>query len=272
MNKRFTVLVISLVSSLLLIGCGAVTETMEKKTEPQAKVDTTLTDELGPYSGPKARLAVADFQWKVQTTGRRISITGVPGSEGITISEEEQYMTGLEDMLTTALFQTNRFRVVERQALGAVLKEQELGQAGVVSKETAAKTGAVKGADILVVAAVTGWEPGTSGTSAGGGGGVLGKAKGVIGAIRGGVQKSSMAMDIRIIDSSTSEVLSATRVEGVAKDVNFGVLAGGFMSAAGLGGGLSTFSKTPMEKAIRTCIYESVKFLVKGTPEEYFKH
>jgi hypothetical protein len=39
-----------------------------------------------------------------------------------------------------------------------------------------------------------------------------------------------------------------------------------------MGGGLSGFAKTPMEKAIRTCIYESVKFLVKETPKEYFKY
>ena len=272
MKKSITLLVILFFGFVVMLGCEATTSMMEKKTKPQAKADTTLTDELGPYSGPKARLAVADFQWKVQTTGRKISIKGIPGSQGITISEEEQYMTGLEDMLTTALFQSKRYRVVERQALGAVLQEQELGKAGVVSKQTAAKTGAVKGADILVVAAVTGWEPGTSGAAAGGGGGVFGKAGALIAGIRGGMKKSSMAMDIRLIDSSTSEVLSATRVEGVAKDVNFGALAGGIMGAAGLGGGLSGFSKTPMEKAIRTCIYEAVKFTINETPKEYFKY
>jgi len=250
---------------------------MEKKTKPTAKVDTTLADELGPYSGPRARLAVAKFEWKVRGRGSRVTIKGLPGTHGITITrEQEAYMSGLQDMLTTALFQSKRYRVVERQELGAVMQEQKLGQAGVISKETAAKAGAVKGADILVVAAVTGWEPGTSGASAGGGGGAiegkLGKIFAIGAGIVGAMKKSSMAMDIRLIDSSTSEILAATNVEGVAKDINFGVLIGGFMRAAGMGGGLSGFAKTPMEKAIRKCIYESVKFLVRETPKEYYKY
>jgi len=244
---------------------------MEKKTKATAKVDTTLADELGPYSGLKARLAVAKFEWKVRKKGSRITIKGLPGTQGITISRDEVgYMGGLQDMLTTALFQSKRYRVVERQELGAVMQEQKLGQAGVVSKETAAKSGAVKGADILVVAAVTGWEPGTSGASLIGG--KLGKVFAIGAGIAGSMKKSSMAMDIRLIDSTTSEILAATSVQGVAKDINFGVLAGGFMKAAGMVGGLSGFAKTPMEKAIRTCIYESVKFLVNETPKEYFKY
>ena len=277
MKKNFIILMIYILSSFLLISCAGVSDMMEKKTKATAKVDTTLADELGPYSGLKARLAVAKFEWKVRKKGSRITIKGLPGTQGITISREQVgYMGGLQDMLTTALFQSKRYRVVERQELGAVMQEQKLGQAGVVSKETAAKSGAVKGADILVVAAITGWEPGTSGASAGGGGGLIGGKLGKVFAIGAGIagsmKKSSMAMDIRLIDSSTSEILAATNVEGVAKDINFGVLAGGFMSAAGMGGGLSGFAKTPMEKAIRTCIYESVKFLVKETPKEYFKY
>ena len=273
MKKIGSVLMISFVSILLLFGCEATTSMMEKKTKPTAKVDTTLADELGPYSGAKARLAVAKFEWKVRRKGSQVTIKGLPGTEAITISRQESgYMDGLQDMLTTALFQSKRYRVVERQELGAVLQEQKLGKSGVVSKGTAAKVGAVKGADLLVVAAVTGWEPGTSGASGGVGGGVFGKAGALLAGIRGGMKKSSMAMDIRVIDSSTSEILSATNVEGIAKDVNFGVLAGGIMGAAGMGGGLGGFSKTPMEKAIRTCIFESVKFIVKETPQEYFKY
>jgi len=276
MKRRFAYVMVYLATILLLMGCAGVSDMMEKRAQPQASVDTTLADELGPYNGPKARLAVADFQWKVQSKGMRIRVKGIPGSQGIEISQEEQYMTGLQDMLTTALFQSKRYRVVERQALDAVLKEQKLGQAGVVSQKTAAKVGAVKGADILVIAAVTGWEPGTSGSSAGGGGGMIGGTFGKVMAlgagIAGSMKKSSMAMDIRLVDSTTSEILAATNVQGVAKDVNFGALAGGFMNFAGMGGGLSGFAKTPMEKAIRKCIYESVKFIAQETPKEYFKY
>ena len=81
-----------------------------------------------------------------------------------------------------------------------------------------------------------------------------------------------MAMDIRIIDTATSEVLAATRVEGEATDVSLGFLAGGIVGDVGLAGGLGTYAKTPMEKAIRTCLYEAAKYVIDNTPREYFKH
>jgi hypothetical protein len=46
-----------------------------------------------------------------------------------------------------------------------------------------------------------------------------------------------MAMDIRIVDTHTSEVLAATRVEGVAKDMNLGGALAGFGGSGGMGGG-----------------------------------
>lgn len=246
---------------VFLTGC-------EQYAQPTARVDTGLQQQLPPYSGPKARVTVASFEWKVGTGGSTTTIRGA-GDQPITITQEHSgVMTGLRDMLTTALIQSGRYKVLERQQLSAIQEEIALGEKGYAEKESAVKKGKIKGADLIIVAAVTGWEPGTSGTS--GGAGVLGG--GVLGGLFGGFQKSSMAIDIRIIDTATSEVLAATRVEGEARDVNLGVLAGGLIGDVGLGGFLSTYAKTPMEKAIRTCIYEAVKYIISGTPPEYYKH
>lgn len=255
---------IFIICLFFLSGCAG----LEQMTKPQAKVDTGLEQQLPPYSGPKAAVAVARFDWKVGTGGATTTIRGV-GEEPITITQEQSgVMTGLRDMLTTTLVQSKRYKVLERQELGAIQEEIALGQKGYVEKETAVKKGKIKGADLLVVAAVTGWDPGAAGT----GGGVGLGTRGFLGAIAGAFKKSYMAMDIRIIDAATSEVLAATRVEGEAKDVSLGVLAGGIMGNVGLGGALGTYAKTPMEKAIRTCIYEAVKYIVDNTPKEYFKH
>jgi len=81
-----------------------------------------------------------------------------------------------------------------------------------------------------------------------------------------------MAMDIRIVDTHTSEVLAATRVEGEAKDVDLGGFLGGFGGAAGMAGGLGGFAKIPMEKAVRTRIYNAVKYIAENTPKEYIKY
>ena len=116
--------------------------------------------------------------------------------------------------------------------------------------------------------AVTGWEPGSSG----GGGGMLGQASALFGAVQGAYKKSMMAMDIRIVDTHTPEVVAATRVEGVAKDVNLGAALAGFGGSGGMGGALGGYAKTPMEKAIRTCLYNATKFIAENTPQEYMKY
>jgi curli biogenesis system outer membrane secretion channel CsgG len=240
---RFLVSVI--LQFLMVVACisaaGAV--------EPTAKVDTG-EGQLPPYSGPKASAAVAKFQWKAGYDYRH----GEP--------------SGLRDMLSTVLVQSKRFRVLERQEFDSIKDEIGLSEEGYTEEKTAKKRGKVKGADLLIVAAVTGWDPGTSGT---GGGLGLGNWRG-LGGLFGGIKKSSMAMDIRIIDTETSEVLAATRVEGEATDFNLGGFGGGIIGTVGLAGGLSTYSKTPMEKAIRVCIYEAVKYIAENTPGGYYKY
>jgi curli biogenesis system outer membrane secretion channel CsgG len=175
-------------------------------------------------------------------------------------------------MLTTALVQSNRYRVLERQNIDSLKSEMALTGSG-YTDTSGVKKGGVKGADLLVMGAVTGWEPGSSGGGGGlGGGGMLGTASALFGAVKGAYKKSSMAMDIRIVDTHTSEVLTATRVEGVAKDVSLGGALAGFGGSGGMGGALGGYAKTPMEKAIRTCLYNATKFIAENTPQEYMKY
>ncbi len=230
-----------------LTGC----ETM---SQPTAQVDNNAgVAPLPPYSGPKARVAVADFDVKAAKAHGEIG-------------------TGLREMLVTALINSNRFSVLERQALSAVMQEQELSASG------AAQTGAggpqrgkIKTADLIITAAVTEFEPQASGGAGGiGGGGSVGS--GVLGGLLGAtMNKSHMALDIRIIDSSTSEVLAATRVQGQASDVSGAIMAG-FLGSWGLGAGLSGYANTPMEKAIRVCIIEAVRYIAQTVPPTYYKY
>jgi curli biogenesis system outer membrane secretion channel CsgG len=160
---------------------------------------------------------------------------------------------------------------LERQNISSLKQEMALGSSGYTDK-TGVQKGAIKGADLLVMGAVTGWEPGTSGGGGSLGGGMLGKATALFGAAKGAFKKSSMAMDIRIVDTSTSEVLAATRVEGVAKDVSLGGFLGAFGGSGGMAGGLGGYAKTPMEKAIRTCLYNATKYIAENTPQQYMKY
>lgn len=267
-------LLLIMVASLILAGCQAASGITESRSGAEAEQGMSVEDELGPYNGPKARIAVAGFEWKAGGEGgSTVTISGLPGTSagGVTISEEKRgRMRGLEDMLTTALVQSNRYRVLERSQLEAVQSEQQLGASGQVDESTAAKTGDITGAEILVIAAITGWDPNTGGGSAGGGGGMLGGAGAIFGAVSGSVKKSSMAMDIRIIDAETTEILAATNVSAEAQDVNLGGALGAIGGSGGMGGGLSSYSNTPMEKVIRKCILESTKYIVDHTPQRYF--
>lgn len=120
------------------------------------------------------------------------------------------------------------------------------------------------------MAAVIGWDPNTGGSSVGGGGGgLLGTAGAMFGAISGSVQKSSMAMDTRLIDSETSEILAATNVSAEATDVDFSGALAAIGGGGAMGGGLSSYANTPMEKVIRQCILESIKYITENTPSRY---
>ena len=241
---------ISMVMSviMLVLGCASCAS-----LQPTATVDNTAgTAAPPPYSGPKARIAVADFEVKAAKATFEIG-------------------SGLREMLITALINSNRFSVVERQVLNAVMQEQELAASGAAQTGSGAQRGKIKTADLVVTAAVTEFEPQASGGAAGiGGGGGVGS--GILGGILGAsLNKAHMALDIRIVDTSTSEVLAATRVQGTASDIAGGFMAG-FFGGFGLGGGLSAYANTPMEKAIRICIIEAVKYISQAISTEYYKY
>src|SRR3989441_268729 len=73
----------------------------------------------------------------------------------------------LASMLTNELASTNKFKVVERAKLGKVLEEQDLAEAGRISKKTGAKIGKLTGAQSLVYATVTAFDTYTAGTGGG---------------------------------------------------------------------------------------------------------
>ena len=177
---------ISLVLVLTFISCA-----------PTAKVTTyggpsIQQAQAESYFGPKARLAVARFSDK---TGKGW-YTGEIGD-------------GIVDMLTTALFNTNRYIVLERQILQDVLAEQDLGASGRIQPGTEAPIGKIEGAELLVVGAVTEFEPHASGL----GGGLGARLGGPLGAIAAGFKKAHIAIDLRLVDAKTSRILAATSVE-----------------------------------------------------------
>src|SRR6056297_1093930 len=205
------------------------------------------------YNGPKARIAVARFENKSADSRNWWS---------------PQIGDGMADMLTTALVNSGRYIVLERQNLDTVLDEQDLGASGRIRQDTAADIGEIEGAELLVVAAVTEFDGNTGGMRAGGGG-IGGR---VLGALSGGSRKAHMAIDLRVVDSRTSRILAATSVEGEAKDFDIGGALGGWSGSVGLGGALSTWENTPREKALRAVIEASVDYVISVTPASMMRY
>jgi curli biogenesis system outer membrane secretion channel CsgG len=157
---------------------------------------------------------------------------------------------GLAEMLTTELARTGQFIVVERQALGDVVREQELGQSGLVRGETAAGVGQILGAQIVVRGAVTEFEARASG----GGAGVRAPEVGV----QAGVQNAHVGLDIRLIDTATGQVLASHNASRVVPAVGgaFGARVGG----VAFGG--DAFYQTPIGQATRGAIQDAVRFIM----------
>ena len=208
------------------------------------------------YNGPKARIAVARFTDK--TGGGWYSW---------------QIGDGMADQMATALFNSNRYIVLERQNLDEVLYEQDLGASGRVKQETAAAIGEIEGAELIITGAVTEFEGNAGGTQASGfGGGWLDSSvTSIVGAVTGGHRSAHIAIDVRVVDTKTSRIVAATSVEGEATDVNFGGALSAYSGGA-FGGALSSWENTPTEKALRICIQKAVDFIASKTPEVYYRH
>ena len=227
------------------VGC-------ESLLEPQAVVTGGMGGpSMGqamavPYNGPKARIAVAAFE---NSTGK-----------GHRIGD------GMADMLATELFNSNRFIVLEREELGAVLAEQDLAKAGRVAPGTAAPTGQIEGAELLIKGAITEFEP----RYQGGAGGIL--APNLPGVLGARFNQAHIAIDMRVIDARTSRLVAATSVTGRASD--FGGLVGTAIGGGStrMGIGLSGYRNTPMEKAVRVCIAKAVQFIASRTPPQFYHY
>ncbi|HYM35418.1 MAG TPA: CsgG/HfaB family protein [Steroidobacteraceae bacterium] len=222
------------------IICGAADASTKKSRADVASATRTVE-----CQGPKKRLAVLRFGG-----------TGKYGAyEGWDVGD------GLAAQLATALEQTHCFIIADRMALSDVLREQELGLAGAVNRETAARAGALIGAQILVKGEITEFEPGqkSRGLTAG-----IGLGNIPLGLRVGGNRNTAhIAADIRLIDASTGEVLFTQRVDSQAK--TFGLSLGVDYKSATVGS--DNFDKTPLGMAARDAVVEATGYIVKQTRE-----
>ena len=154
----------------------------------------------------------------------------------------------LQDMLSSELVSTRAFQVLERKEINAVLSEQDLSASGRVSQSTLVKMRKIKGAKFLIAGTVAAFEK----TSAKGG---KVRFKGL--SVGGKKEKTYIAVDVKIIDAETGEIVDARTIEATikAKAIGAGLSVRNF-SIAG-----ADAKKTPTGKAIRACIVYISEYL-----------
>ncbi|MGV3579257.1 CsgG/HfaB family protein [Brevundimonas sp.] len=155
----------------------------------------------------------------------------------------------LSTMVQTAISDTNKFRVMERN-FGVLSREQESGNRGLVTTNTPGRSGGFEGADYLVYGTITS----ISTRQANDMGGTFGRA--LLGSALGVPQSSgncaiaiaTIAVDIRIVDQRTGEIRYTDQLNEEGRS--------GSTCASGEGIDLSTLFRTIANKVASGLVME----------------
>lgn len=238
MGIRSTLLMALLVGSGLWVLSSAPAEAgledLFRKGTGTDKTKTTDGDaemDLPEYQGIKHAVGVVDFNndsgWRGEASlGQNLTI-----------------------MLESALMDTGRFVLVERDKLGYVLDEQDLAASGRAAKaKDVAQTGKLRPAKYIATGTVVEVDHNESGVDSG-----L-RIKGF--KIGGGKSDAKLTIIAKIIETSTGQIVAKKRIEGEAgrAKINVGYYEGG------IGGDIGAFAKTPLGEAAQDCINQAAEY------------
>lgn len=203
------------------------------------------------HTGPKMRVAVASLVGSALTTQTTYQASS---TNSITpIPPPSDFALGLTEMLTTSLVQTGRFVVLERAAIDKVTGEQDFGASGRVNPETAPVKRKIIGAQVLINGDITEFTYQQS--SYGGKAALLQQLEAKVEKVT-----AMVALDIRLIDATTGEVVFSKRAKGKASMT--GVAAD--FKIGNQGFAASASANTPLGKASREAIEGAVAAIVAG--------
>jgi curli biogenesis system outer membrane secretion channel CsgG len=190
MARRFLILGIILVLGAFM-GCAGVPTagggpakdpgSATQVNQPQATAPAAPAAPRITSKGPKLRVGIVDFVNKSSYGAGRLG-------------------NSASDILTTELFKTGAFILIERAQLSQVLKEQGLGQTGVVNPETAAQAGKILGLNAIVTGSVSQFGVSTGGSD--------------YGVYKQKVQTAKCVVDVRVVDVTTGQLLFAESGRG----------------------------------------------------------
>lgn len=209
----------------------------ETKTE-----SGNMKTSLGEYKGLKQAIGCKDFENQAGWHGNW------------------EIGNNLAIMLESALFDTGRFVIVEREKLKDVIAEQDLAASGRTAKaKNVAQTGLIRSARYIGTGAVTEVEESQSG----GAGGI--SFKGI--SVGGGKSEAQVTVIVKLIDTTTGEIVAKERIVGKAGRTALNV----GLSVRGVSTDLGGFKKTPLGQAAQDCINQAAEFIAKKMEEFPFE-
>jgi curli biogenesis system outer membrane secretion channel CsgG len=172
---------------------------------------------------------------------------------------------GVADLLVDELVNDGAYRVIERKRLDAILAEQNFSGSDRADPSAAslAQIGKALGVKYLIVGSITKF--GTENRNIGAGGGAFGRGKFGVGKVGTSRGKATVGLTLRMIDTSTAEIMASAKSE--AESSRSGLLLGGG-GGAGIGGagdvemGSSDFRETILGEATEKAVAEVAKKLV----------
>jgi curli biogenesis system outer membrane secretion channel CsgG len=200
-------------------------------------------------SSAKRVLAIDEFDYGTVTT----SVAAIFGTQ-VNVGK------GILALFTKRLAEEGKYRIVERQKLGKVLGEQDLGASNRVKQGTNAKIGRVQGADAILMGTITvfGYDTRNNRVNAGAASG--GRLGGFLGGVSIGKKSDKAIVEIsyRLVDAETSEVIAVGEARGESKRTSSGIGMAGYGGGVGAGGGVdmssSNFQETVIGEATVDCV------------------
>ncbi len=151
------------------------------------------------FAGDRPRIAVIEFENQTSWWTNRLG-------------------SGVQNMIVTELVKSGKWRVMEREKLNQVMKEQSLSLSGAVDTSTLVKIGKILGIKYFLTGSITQFDIKNTGFSFGVG--------------RVGKTKKKVALDARLVNVETGEIewadtasdtssTTAVKVQGIGPDSNY---------------------------------------------------
>jgi curli biogenesis system outer membrane secretion channel CsgG len=187
------------------------------------------------------------FTLPAQGADNRLRVAVLPFDDGAIQGHERwwndnlQVGKGVADELVTALLDTGKFRLIEREQLQRVLEEQNLASHGRIDSNTAARIGRLLGVQILIMGKVTEFSTSSKG-------GTINTNNGIGINIRANTAR--VTLDARMVDTSSAEIKAVATGRGEKKQTNLGLE----VNYNRISMGSNEFKKTNLGIALRDAV------------------